>query len=87
MGETIESRFEAYCDELVKVPSHTDRSQPARRYLKGLMLSGSRKSVEPMAVRVCPEDVRSAHQSVEPSAGLCFVVRANTCASIRSVIL
>lgn len=60
----IESRFEAYCDELVKALSHADRSQPTRWYLKGLMLDGSRKSVEPMAARVSPEDVRSAHQSM-----------------------
>jgi len=64
MGLNLESRFEAYCDELVTALSHADRSQPARWYLKGLMLPGSRKSVEPMAARVCPHDVRSAHQSM-----------------------
>lgn len=64
MIQSIESRFEAYCDELVKALLHADRSQPARWYLKGLMLPGSRKSVEPMAARVHPEDVRSAHQSM-----------------------
>lgn len=64
MALNLESRFEAYCDELVKALSHADRSQPARWYLKGLMLPGSRKSVEPMAARVCPHDVRSAHQSM-----------------------
>jgi SRSO17 transposase len=64
MGLSLESRFEAYCDALVKALSHADRSQPARWYLKGLMLPGSRKSVEPMAARVCPHGVRSAHQSM-----------------------
>lgn len=64
MALNLESRFEAYCDELVKALSHADRSQPARWYLKGLMLPGSRKSVEPMAARVCPHNVRSAHQSM-----------------------
>lgn len=64
MSLNLESRFETYCDELVKALSHADRSQPARWYLKGLMLPGSRKSVEPMAARVHPEDVRSAHQSM-----------------------
>ena len=64
MALNLESRFEAYCDELVKALSHADRSQPARWYLKGLMLPGNRKSVEPMAARVCPHDVRSAHQSM-----------------------
>ena len=36
MGLNLESRFEAYCDELVKALLHADRSQPARWYLKGL---------------------------------------------------
>ena len=43
MALNLESRFEAYCDELVKALSHGDRSQPARWYLKGLMLPGSSK--------------------------------------------
>jgi len=60
----MEWRFDAYCDALVKVLSNADRSQPARWYLKGLMLPGSRKDVEPMAARVHPEEVRSAHQSM-----------------------
>ncbi|MDT8322126.1 MAG: transposase, partial [Xanthomonadales bacterium] len=43
---------------------HADREQPARWYIKGLMLPGERKSVEPMAARVQPQNVRSAHQSM-----------------------
>jgi SRSO17 transposase len=43
---------------------HADREQPARWYIQGLMLPGERKSVEPMAARVHPENVRSAHQSM-----------------------
>ncbi|ABJ89914.1 putative ISXo8 transposase [Xanthomonas oryzae pv. oryzae KACC 10331] len=34
------------------------------KYLKGLLLPGGRKSVEPMAARVHPQNVRSAHQSM-----------------------
>ena len=64
MSGSIDSRFEAYCKPIVKALSHADRSQPAQWYLKGLMLPGERKSVEPMAARVCPEHVRSAHQSM-----------------------
>lgn len=43
---------------------HADRHAPAQWYLKGLLLPGDSKSVEPMAARVCPENVRSAHQSM-----------------------
>ena len=64
MGLSLETRFERYCDKIVAALMHADREQPARWYLKGLMLPGGRKSVEPMAARVQPNDVRSAHQSM-----------------------
>jgi SRSO17 transposase len=49
---------------MVATMMHADREQPGRWYLKGLVLPGGRKSVEPMAARVQPERVRSAHQSM-----------------------
>ncbi len=64
MGLTLEARFEKYCDTIVNTLMHADREQPARWYIKGLMLPGERKSVEPMAARVQPQNVRSAHQSM-----------------------
>src|ERR1019366_373450 len=44
--------------------AHADRRMPAQWYLRGLMLPGGRKSVEPMAARVQHQNVRSAHQSM-----------------------
>ena len=64
MGLSLESRFERYCAAMVATMGHADREQPGRWYLKGLVLPGGRKSVEPMAARVQPERVRSAHQSM-----------------------
>jgi len=64
MGSGVESRFERYANVMVETLGHADRATPARWYLRGLMLPGARKSVEPMAARVHPEDVRSAHQSM-----------------------
>lgn len=64
MGISLEARFERYCDRIVNTLMHVDREQPARWYIKGLMLPGERKSVEPMAARVQPKNVRSAHQSM-----------------------
>jgi SRSO17 transposase len=49
---------------MVATLMHADRAQPARWYLKGLLLPGERKSVEPMAARVQPQNVRQAHQSM-----------------------
>ena len=62
MESGLESRFERYCEVLFKALGHASRKQPACWYLRGLMLPGERKSVEPMAARVHPQDVRSAHQ-------------------------
>lgn len=64
MSNSVESRFEHYADAMVEALGHADRATPARWYLQGLMLPGQRKSVEPMAARVHPQDVRSAHQSM-----------------------
>lgn len=64
MSGSIDERFERYCKPIVEALAHADRRRPAEWYLKGLMLPGERKSVEPMAVRVCPENVCSAHQSM-----------------------
>lgn len=64
MGGGLESRFERYADVMVEALGHADRGTPARWYLRGLMLPGQRKSVEPMAARVHPQDVRAAHQSM-----------------------
>src|ERR1022692_3422998 len=64
MGIGVETRFERYADAMVQALGHADRATPARWYLRGLMLPGQRKSVEPMAARVHPEDVPSAHQSM-----------------------
>ena len=64
MGKGLESRFERYADVMVEALGHADRATPARWYLRGLMLPGQRKSVEPMAARVHPQNVPSAHQSM-----------------------
>ena len=64
MGSRLETRFERYAETMIQALGHADRAVPARWYLRGLMLPGSRKSVEPMAARVHPQDVRSAHQSM-----------------------
>jgi SRSO17 transposase len=51
-------------DGLAKAAGHADRSAPLRNYCTGLLLDGERKSVEPMAARVAPGNVRRMHQSL-----------------------
>lgn len=64
MGSSLEARFERYAEGMASALEHADRAAPMQWYLQGLMLPGGRKSVEPMAARVRPQDVRSAHQSM-----------------------
>lgn len=55
-------RFEDFVTMIARHLGHADRVAPFRGYCAGLMLPGERKSVEPMAARVAPSEVRSAHQ-------------------------
>jgi len=64
LDRKLEERFEQYGEAIAAALSHADRRLPSQWYLKGLMLPGGRKSVEPMAARVQPQNVRSAHQSM-----------------------
>jgi len=59
-----QTRFAAYLDRLAQAAGHADRAVPLKSYCTGLLLPGDRKSVEPMAARLHPENVRQAHQSL-----------------------
>jgi SRSO17 transposase len=63
-AEGLEKRFTAYVDALASALAHADRKQPFAAYCHGLILPGQRKSVEPIAARVRPEQVSAAHQSL-----------------------
>ena len=64
VAKNLEDRFDEYGEVIGAALAHADRRMPARWYLRGLMLPGGRKSVEPMAARVQPDNVRSTHQSM-----------------------
>lgn len=57
-------RLRAYLDGLTEAAGHADRRVPMENYTKGLMLPIGRKSVEPMAARLAPGNVRQMHQSL-----------------------
>jgi SRSO17 transposase len=59
-----EKRFAAYMEGLANAAGHADRRTPLKNYCAGLLLPGDRKSVEPMAARLAPDDVRRMHQSL-----------------------
>ncbi len=59
-----QERFTHYLDLLGQVAEHADRVIPMQNYAKGLLLPIERKSVEPMAARLAPGNVRQMHQSL-----------------------
>jgi hypothetical protein len=59
-----EKRFAAYIEGLAKAAGHADRKVPLKNYCTGLLLPGERKSVEPMAARLAPDNVQRMHQSL-----------------------
>ena len=59
-----EKRFAAYLDRLASAAGHADRHEPLKLYCTGLLLPIKRKSVEPMAARLAPDNVRQMHQSL-----------------------
>jgi len=59
-----ETRLAAYLEGLAQAAGHKDRHQPLKSYCLGLLLPGERKSVEPMAARLAPDNVRRMHQSL-----------------------
>jgi SRSO17 transposase len=59
-----QKRFACYMEQVVKAAGHADRSDPLKNYCTGLLLPGERKSVEPMAARLAPDNVRRMHQSL-----------------------
>ncbi|MGA2170483.1 MAG: transposase, partial [Terracidiphilus sp.] len=48
---------------MAEAAGHVDRAVPLKSYCTGLLLPGERKSVEPMAARLAPDNVRRMHQS------------------------
>lgn len=59
-----QKRLAGYLDSLARAVGHSDRVVPLKAYCTGLLLPGERKSVEPMAARLAPDNVRRMHQSL-----------------------
>lgn len=57
-------RFTQYMSSITRFLGHQDRHRPFEDYCQGLMLSGERKSVEPLAARLRPASKDATHQSL-----------------------
>lgn len=59
-----QERLAAYLEGLAKAAGHADRIDPLKSYCKGLLLPLERKSIEPMAAKLAPDNVQRMHQSL-----------------------
>ena len=82
-----QQRFAAYLDGLAQAAGHADRIDPLKSYCKGLLLPGERKSVEPMAARLAPDNVGRMHQSLHHLVADAPWSDAKLLAEVRSQVL
>jgi SRSO17 transposase len=80
-------RLAIYLDRLSQVAGHADRIVPLQNYTKGLFLPIERKSVEPMAARLAPGNVRQMHQSLHHIVAEAAWSDAALLAAIRRQVL
>jgi SRSO17 transposase len=62
-----EAELERWSAPFLERIGRAERRKWAPLYLKGLLLPGERKSIEPLAERVCPGDVQQLHHFISTS--------------------
>ncbi len=62
-----EAELERWLAPFLEPIGRAERRHWAPLYLKGLLLPGERKSIEPLAERVCPGDVQQLHHFISTS--------------------
>jgi len=74
--ERLRSKLEAFLTDLVLPMGRKERGQRAEEYVRGLLMDGERKSIEPMADRLPDGDVQALQQFVNQSPWSYGKVRA-----------
>jgi SRSO17 transposase len=62
---SLSGRLASYLDHLCTLLGHVDRREPCKEYLRGLLMPGHRKSMEPMAARLSPRSTSAKHQILQ----------------------
>jgi SRSO17 transposase len=87
LSDESELRFSAYVEGVVGAIGHADRAAPLRDYCLGLLISGERKSVEPMAAVTAPARVAAQHQSLLHFVGNAPWSDERVLARVRELVL
>jgi SRSO17 transposase len=61
----LSGRLAGYLEYLCSSLGHVDRHEPCKEYLRGLLMPGHRKSMEPMAARLSPRSTSAKHQVLQ----------------------
>ena len=75
--ERFRLKLEAFLADLVLPMGRAERGQHAKEYVRGLLMDGDRKSIEPMADRLADGDVQALQQFVNQSPWPAKEVRAS----------
>ena len=75
--ERLQLKLEAFLGDLVLPMGRKERREHAEEYLRGLLMDGERKSIEPMASRIPDGDVQALQQFVNQSPWSSEKVRAS----------
>jgi SRSO17 transposase len=75
--ERFRLKLEAFLADVVLSMGRTERRQHATEYIRGLLLDGERKSIEPIASRLLDGDVQALQQFVNQSPWSSWEVRAS----------
>ena len=75
--ERFRSKLEAFLADVVVPMGRKERGQHAEEYVRGLLMDGERKSIEPMANRIPGGDVQALQQFVNQSPWPSGEVRAS----------
>ncbi len=74
--ERFRLKLEAFLADIVLSMGRKERGQHAQEYIRGLLMDGERKSIEPMASRLLDGDVQALQQFVNQSPWSSEEVRA-----------
>ena len=74
--ERLRLKLEAFLTDLVLPMGRKERGQHAEQYVRGLLMNGERKSIEPMADRLPDGDIQALQQFVNQSPWSYGKVRA-----------
>jgi SRSO17 transposase len=84
--EPYEREFDRWLEPILEALEHKVRRKWAPLYLRGLLAPGDRKSVEPMAGRVAPDDVSQLHHFVAASPWECGPVEDALAAKANDLV-